>query len=194
MSKKEKKTLSLIMKILIITSLSMSIYALALLPSVDDDENGDISFYNFENGRYHPYSMEEETLKILKIDENINLNLVTDTTGNVHFYTSENGRSLMSSLIANINDLEKEIYWFSRQSEIPEGTSPDEAEYQRKLQIFIGMITDEKIDSVSINGSNKNIEYLNYNGYKFFYTREYIQEPVLIEGFSKDNKLIYKNS
>ncbi|MEI5909024.1 hypothetical protein WAK64_18400 [Bacillus spongiae] len=174
MSNNVRTSLSPAMSLTIIASILLLIFAILFRPQPT-------ALSIFEKGTYHPYPLMEESVKSINIDEKINLNLVTDTSGNIYFYTIYNEQLSNYGLIANINDLEEEIYW---------NIYTDRTSSSGRW--FVGIITNKDIETISVNNQN-NIQYVNYNGYTLSYSTEPVEEPVVIKGFSNENNLIYEN-
>ncbi|MFS1516356.1 hypothetical protein V1503_07590 [Bacillus sp. SCS-151] len=186
MSNKVSTSLSPTMKLSIIAAIFMLISAILIRPP----EN---NLAIFEEGMYHPYPMIKDSLKTIEINDDISLNIVTDTTGNVYFYTLKDEELLTSGLIANNNDLEGEMYWVLKQPATIIDATEEDIRSERERQLFIGMITNAQIDNIAVNGINSDIQYFDYRGYKYFYTTEQIDEYAILEGFSSENDLVYQN-
>lgn len=65
-----------------------------------------------------------------------------------------------------------------------------------QMQLFAGVIYDERINQLSINGITDNqllkVDY-DRRSYYLSITPESQTEPIMIKGYSKNNELIYSN-
>ncbi|MDP5274523.1 hypothetical protein [Chengkuizengella axinellae] len=130
----------------------------------------------------HPYPFIKDSIESHHLGDDYTLHFVTDTADNIYYFRFIGKEVNFYGSLANLNDLGAEFYGINIQNNLDNNED----------KLFIGMIANGKIETVTLNDSNENLQYFNYKGYSFVYSSTSIEEPFMIKGFSSDNQLIYE--
>lgn len=123
----------------------------------------------------------EDTLQMLETESSSSLYLIKDASHYIHFIMLDSNELLadlkIPAEIGNSSDLE--LTWSAKHIN------------SEKKYAFFGVIYNKNIARITVNNSEVNT--VDYQGHRVFYSTEKFDSPIFIRGYSPSGDLIYSN-